>query len=183
MLCLCLLGLLPPDSRADDANFKVLRVESRIEQGVIYMDARLDLHFSAVAIEALEHGVSLIILLEMDIKRGRKYLWSKNIASIEQRYRLKYHALSDRYLITNINTGINQAYSSLEDARINLGQIDNFPLLDQGLLQPGEDYQGQLVVSLEIEALPAPLRLIAYLSTDWRLSSAPFEWPLQSLND
>ena len=59
-----------------------------------------------------------------------------------------------------------------------MGQITDFPFLDQGLLIAGERYEGALRVLLDLEALPAPLRLFAYLSDDWRLSSEWRTWPL-----
>ena len=34
-------------------------------------------------------------------------------------------------------------------------------------------------VYVDIEALPAPLRPVAYLSSPWRLTSEWYEWPLE----
>ena len=50
--------------------------------------------------------------------------------------------------------------------------------LDKGLLATSERYEGALRAWLDIEALPAPLRLLAYLSDDWPLTSEWYTWPL-----
>jgi hypothetical protein len=46
------------------------------------------------------------------------------------------------------------------------------------LLVSDERYEGALRARLDIEALPAPLRVFAYLSDDWRLTSEWYTWPL-----
>jgi hypothetical protein len=37
----------------------------------------------------------------------------------------------------------------------------------------------RLQVSLDIEALPLPMRPMAYLRRDWSISSEPWEWQLK----
>jgi len=41
-----------------------------------------------------------------------------------------------------------------------------------------QHYFGMVKTALEIEALPLPLRPVAYLTPQWHLSSGWFEWPL-----
>ena len=96
-----------------------------------------------------------------------------------QRYRLEFHALSKRYVLTNVNAGVSQTFDYLDDALTALGTIDGFPLIDRGLLRDGERYTGTLRARLDIEKLPAPLRPLAYLSSQWRLSSDRHTWSLQ----
>ena len=47
------------------------------------------------------------------------------------------------------------------------------------VLEPDEQYRVRLRASLERESLPTPLRLLAYFSSSWRLSSDWTTWPLQ----
>ena len=39
-----------------------------------------------------------------------------SVAALEQRYELSYHALSQRYLVRNLNTGEQQDFGSLQAA-------------------------------------------------------------------
>jgi hypothetical protein len=59
-----------------------------------------------------------------------------------------------------------------------MGQITDFPMLDKGLLNPNERYEGALRARLDLDALPTPLRLFAYISDDWRLASEWRTWRL-----
>ena len=59
-----------------------------------------------------------------------------------------------------------------------LGQINNLPLIDARLLNPELRYQVKVRAHLDIESLPAPMRPLAYISSDWQLDSDWVSWPL-----
>jgi hypothetical protein len=46
----------------------------------------------------------------------RRFWLDAGIASLEQRYEVSYHALSQRYLVRNLNTGEQQDFGTLEAA-------------------------------------------------------------------
>jgi Domain of unknown function (DUF4390) len=60
-----------------------------------------------------------------------------------------------------------------------LGQVRDFPLIDAYLLEQDERYVLQLGAYLDIESLPTPLRVLAYLNPDWHLSSEWYDYPLK----
>ena len=95
-----------------------------------------------------------------------------------QRYRLEYHALSGQYLLVNLNSSTRQSYPTLGMATDRIARIRDFPLLDRSLLQTKQLYYGELRIKLDIESLPAPLRPLAYISSDWWLSSEWYRWAL-----
>jgi len=144
------------------------------------MDAQVDFQFSQKALDALANGVPLT--LEMDIEVHRKRSWmlpDETVATLEQNYQLRYHALSHQYLVKNLNSGAVYNFLSRENALQALGDIRNFPLLDAKLTKPEERYEIELRVKLDIESLPSPLRLLAYISPAWHLSSDWSTWSLQ----
>mgnify|MGYP001232452370 FL=1 len=160
------------------AGFDIVSAATRLEGGVYRLNARIDYRFSPPALEALQNGVPLIVELEMEVRRRRAWVWDETVYALTQRFRLEYHALSRQYLVRNLNSGERRGFPTQSGALGFMGQLKDFPLLDQGLLTPGERYDGALRVLLDREALPAPLRLVAYLSDDWRLSSEWYTWPL-----
>lgn len=160
------------------AGFEVIGASTKLEGGVYRLNARIEYHFSGPALEALQNGVPLTVELEMEVRRRRPWLWDETVYALTQRFRLEYHALSRQYLVNNLNSGERRGFSSRTAALQFMGQITDFPLLDKGLLTPGERYEGALRAWLDIESLPAPLRLFAYLSDDWRLTSEWRAWPL-----
>ncbi|MEJ2528926.1 MAG: DUF4390 domain-containing protein, partial [Gammaproteobacteria bacterium] len=54
-----------------------------------------------------------------------------------------------------------------------LGDIQGMPVIKHSQLEKGKIYRVGLRASLDIDALPLPLRPMAYLSPSWNLSS---EW-------
>jgi hypothetical protein len=176
-LVLCLLGSMLGVLQAQE-----LRVEStstHLSNGVLMLDARIHYSLSNKALEALYNGVPLTLELDIRVLRQRRYLWDEEVARLRQRYRLRYHPLTEQYLVKNLNTDNQQSYETLEAALGALGHIEDFPMLDKRLLDSNERYTAQLRVGLDIESLPAPLRPLAYLSPSWRLSSDWYSWPLE----
>lgn len=170
-------GLATAPARAADNAFVIKRVETRLVDGVYLLDARIDYRFSAEALKALRNGVPLLILLDIQVRQKRWY-WNRTLAELEQGYLLLYHALSEQYIIHNLNSGAQEHFRSLGAALASLGRIRNLPLIDARLLQADEDYEVRLRTYLDIESLPAPMRPLAYISSDWQLDSEWVTWPL-----
>ena len=176
-LLLGLLGLLTA-AGVRAAGFEVISAATRLEGGVYRLNARLEYHFSRAALDALQNGVPLTVKVEMEVRRRRPWLWDETVYTLAQRWRLEYHALSRQYLVTNLNSGERRGFPSRIIALQAMGRIQDFPLLDQSLLASDERYEGALRARLDLDALPAPLRLFAYLSEDWRLTSEWYIWLL-----
>ncbi|MCU0936122.1 MAG: DUF4390 domain-containing protein [Gammaproteobacteria bacterium] len=174
ILALCLTGA----ARASEAGFEVLSVETRVVDGVYRLDALVNLDLSRSARRALESGVAIPLLYRFRILRPRDYLWDEQVAELNQRYRVEFHALSQRYVVVNVNAGTGQAFSTLADALASLQTLKSFPLIDADLLPAGSRYFGTLEVLLDSEALPVPLRLQTWVNDAWRLDSRPYRWPL-----
>ncbi|MDH5777102.1 MAG: DUF4390 domain-containing protein [Gammaproteobacteria bacterium] len=161
------------------AEFKVRSVATELRDNVYVLNARINYTFSDEAQRALQSGIPLIILMDIGVERQRSWLWNKEVATLQQGYLLLYHALTKKYIINNLNSGAQHNYNSLTATLSTLGQVTNLPLIDKGLIEEDERYQVNLRVYLDIESLPAPMRPLAYLSSDWRLSSDWYSWPLQ----
>lgn len=177
LLCILFTYLLPAQSHAK--GFKILSAETTLTKHVYHLDANMELNFSDDALEALRSGVPLIVLVNIEVLDDRSWWWDKTIAELEQGYLLLYHALSEKYIIHNLNSGSQQNYNSLNTAISSLSHIRDFPLIDKNLLEDSDDYYFRLRIYLDIESLPAPMRPIAYISSQWQLESDWFSWPLK----
>ena len=177
LLCLLINAFSATQSQAE--GFQILAAETKLKEQVYQLDANLDLEFSGDALEALRSGVPLIVLVNIEVLKHRSWWWNKTVAELEQGYLVLYHALSEKYIIHNLNSGAQQNYISLNAALHSLSNIKNFPLIDKNLLDEDDDYFVRLRVYLDIESLPAPMRPIAYISSQWQLESDWFSWPLK----
>lgn len=176
LLCTVLFALYVHRSYAE--GFNILNAKTSLVNNVYLLESSMSLSFSEDALEALRSGVPLIVLVNIEVLKDRNWWWDKTIAKLEQGYLLLYHALSEKYIIHNLNSGAQQNYVSLNAALSALGKIQDLPVLDKNLLIKDAEYYVRLRTYLDIESLPAPMRPIAYISSQWQLESDWYSWPL-----
>lgn len=160
------------------ASISISHAATRLQQGVYLLNASIRYDLSADVLDALNNGVQLTLSLDMQVRRARGFLWDQTVHELQQSYTLRYHALSRQYVVNNVNSNAQNSFPTRTAALAFLGQIEDFPLLDKPLLQDAGGYSAWLRARLDIDALPAPLRPLAYLSSQWRLSSEWYSWPL-----
>lgn len=173
-----LSGLYPISGGADSGSV-VRYARVKTVGGVYVLNANIKLVLTDVARDALLSGVPLVFELEMAIVRPRKWWPDEEVADMDQKFKLSYHALSRQFLVQNLNTGIQETYSRLVDALERIGELRDFPLIDATLLDPGQHYFLELRVRLDIERLPFPLMVQGYLSGDWRIDSGSHRIPIR----
>lgn len=164
---------------AEPGLFRITEADTRLADGVFLLSARIDYRLSPEALEALDSGVPLFVVLDIRVERQRRWWWNSTVARLQQRYLLLYHALSEKYVVHSLNSGAQANYRSLAEALAALGRIEDLPLMDSNLLESGADYRVRMRAYLDIEALPAPLQPLAYLSPGWRLQSEWRQWSLR----
>lgn len=158
--------------------FKVQDVKTKLVDQVYRLDAKLEYKFPPEALDALENGVTLNLVLDIEVIKPRRYMWDEEIAALVQRYEIQFHALTEQYLLRNINSGSQFSFSTLDDALEYLGKIEDLPIIDAHLLEENEHYMVQLRSRLDFDGLPVPLRLKAYFSSEWWLTSGWYSWDL-----
>ena len=177
--CLCFIYIPNLYAADEPSGFNIQSLETLMRDRVYLLNVNFNYDFSSEAIEALEHGVPLLILVDIEILSPRWWWGDKTIANLEQGYLLLYHALSESYVVHNLNSGTQNNFVSLQQSLSFLSQIKELPILDANLLDSKKDYYLRVRTHLDIESLPAPMRPLAYISNDWQLSSDWYEWPLQ----
>ncbi len=171
-----LLFLLPMPSQA--AGVIIEKASTRLQKGVYQLNANINYELSGDVLEAINNGIEITMLVTIKIEQPRSYIWDQLIAEKTQRYELKYHALSGQYLVKS-DISEQRSYLSLASALRALGQIRALPILDQTQLQDPQDAMVRIKTELDTNALPAPLRPVAWLSKQWNLSSEWFSCPLR----
>lgn len=164
--------------------FVIHNAELVLSDKVYQLNARMEFEFSKDVLNAIENGVPIILETEVEFLKPRSYVWDKELASLEQRYQLQFHALSEQYIVRNLNSGAQYTFFSLTAALQKIGNIDHLPIIDEKLLE-GEDrdtYYARVRAHLEFDNLPVPLKLNALISASWWLSSDWFEMDLKVAN-
>ncbi len=180
MLLVNFLPVLSGPAMAQTDPFTIRSAHIYLDNKVYLVNADIDYSLTGPVIDALHNGVPLTIELRIELIRNREWpRWDETVAVIKQRYRLRYFALAQHYVLSNLNMDVETSYQTLDAALEALGRLRELPLLDQNLLPSGKDYVARMRVALDIESLPAPLRLLAYLSSRWRLTSEWYTWKPQ----
>ena len=180
VLMTLILGILPGVApAAEEPEFVVRSAGTVLVDKVYQLNAKIYYRFSDEALDALDNGVPLVVELAIEIERKRDYVWDETVASLRQRYQLAYEALTQRYVVTNLNSGADTYYGSRFAAIAALGNVAHLPILDAGLLNPEDQYTVNLQASLDLDALPVPMRVVGYFSSNWRIASEWVSWPLQ----
>ena len=141
-MCSLLLVITESSTSAPDAleaGFDIRNAKTTLVDGVYLLDADISFIFSEEALEAIENGVPVTIILEMQVLRQRGLIWDnlwwdKKIAQLEGKFRIETRPLSKTYLLRNLNSGELQVFASFGKLLVGLGKIRNFPLLDEHLL-------------------------------------------------
>jgi hypothetical protein len=177
LLALFSLFFLTLPALASDA--KIRDVRTLLSDGVYRLGARVDFTLNDTLQQALQNGVPLVLELRIEVIRERDWLWAERAAHLRQRFGLQFHALTRRYLVDNYSTDVQYSFLELEEALDYIGNIYDLPLIDANLLKPQYTYWVRMRADLDIESLPTPVRLWAYLGSDWSLHSDWHQWPLQ----
>ncbi len=172
---LCLIGTAL-GAAGEDAGFSVRSATTALVNDIYMVDVRFDYEFSDESLEALANGITLTVNVEVEFLRERSYLWDALVARAVQGYRLQRHELSNQYLVTNTASGRRRNFSSLDEAVAALGAPEPIPVIERRRLDSAGSYRARVRTRLDIEALPAPMRPVAYLKAGWRLSSGWHGW-------
>lgn len=146
---------------------------------VYVLSARLDFDLPEGAQQAIQDGAALTLDLDIAVNRQRKLWFDDTVALLEQRYEVVYHALTERYLVRNLNSGEQSVHATLADALESLAQVQRLPVLDQTLVQPQRRYEVSLRARLDVHNIPEVLRFVLFWVSDWRQQTDWYTWPLK----
>jgi hypothetical protein len=168
------------EQQDDPGFFEVRSAIAELRDGVYYLNADIAYRLSTEAVDALHSGVPLGVRLDVEIIHPRRWWFDNEGAALQQAYEVDYHALSERYIVLNVNSREQTSFGSLAAALEYLGRVDGLPLIDTAVLDDDRGYYVRLRASLDQEQFPGPLRLLAFWRRDWSIASEWYRWPLRS---
>lgn len=172
-LCSAAVLLCACAQPADDYGFRIREVLLKPGYQKISARYRQDLVLSRDAVEALEHGVPLTVQLQMELRDANTLTL---LADESHRFVIRYRPLVQRYEISGPGAGNPRTYPRLRHVLKELATIDLE--LKTGPLVPGKyEFRGR--TRLENTRLPAPMRLPALFSNQWRHDSEWSTWPFE----
>jgi len=167
-----LLLSLAPTVHADTIAVKV--AELRVEDDSYVLNAQFDVAFNPTLEEALQKGLSLYFMLELEIGRPRWYWLDDKVVSESIQYRISYSPLTRQY---RLSSGLlSQQLDSLEEVEHLLSHVASRPVIRVDALAKGERYEAAVRLRLDETHLPKPFQINALASRDWSLASEWYRW-------
>ena len=163
---------------ADDVVFRRIAL-TLSDQGLILLDAQIDYQLNDTVSEALENGVPLTFETHVQMRHAKAWIWSKDVVDHRLRTVLRYRPLSGLYELRNLQGDEGLAFATRDAALGAMGRIVAMPVIERERLDLDKEYLVRVKVALDIEALPLPMRPLAYLDRDWSVSSDSWEWRLR----
>jgi hypothetical protein len=158
-------------------DFSVREASATGLEGAVSVVSEFDLVLSDPVEEAVNNGIPVTLVKQIAVPRSQLILKRKRV-KVDQRYELRRHALSDRYLVTNMESEAVKTYPTVTDALRAIGgaTVAGFDL-------PTDEYsdppQVHVRVYLDIYALPTALRMRAFISRTWRHNSGWTTWNIE----
>lgn len=181
MLLLCFLATsaLSPVFAESTAVVRSASLALDAAQDVYELTAKVEITLPEEARKGIEAGLALRVAYEIALSRVRGYWPDATVAELEQTYELSYHALSQRYLVRNLNTGEQQDFGSLQAALEQLGDVRGLPVIDADLVRGDSRYEVYLRAVVDLSTTPAALQWLLFWTDDWSATSEWFIWPLR----
>ncbi|WP_438969580.1 DUF4390 domain-containing protein [Methylophaga sp.] len=147
------------------------------------LSAQVSYPLTPRVVEALENGVPITFIQELELNKsfpilGNFWQWETTLWETTLRYQLRFHALSEQYIILSLDTEHQRNFPNLEGALMALGKITDLTVPPEHTHNT-EDLILRIRSGLDLNALPTPMRPGAIISSKWQLTSPWVQavWP------
>ena len=130
-------------------------------------------------IEAVEHGVALHFVIDVEMRRARWYWFDERAVDMQIPVRLTFNALTRQYRVMFGAGPLAQRFDDIRDAARAVGRVRGWKIAERAMLKAGASYQLAVRMRLDIAQLPRPFQVSALTNRDWALES---EWLRQNVS-
>jgi len=161
------------DARAQDQRrFEIRNAFVELQGEAWLLDVRLDLALGKAAQQALDEGVPLVLVLEAEASIERRFIPDETVASLTRRWQIAHDAISERYVVTDLENDEQVSHASQAEALEALSRIGAISVADTGKLPPDGRFDMRVRATVEIGELPAAIKMLVFWkswsrSTDW----------------
>ena len=153
------------------------QIDRKDQRHVVTAD--IEYRFPTVALQALDEGIPLTFRITLQVERISAWGWAETVIQDERTIQLRYQPLAKSFQVSDLGSGAVLHYASLANLLDTLSHLRGWMISE--LPPPSDDKEKReatLRFKFDVESLPLPLRLVAYLSPDWNMEAPPYRWPL-----
>ena len=157
----------------DEYGFAITNVSVNQAYQSLNVRVQQNLVLSQQAREALEHGVTLTVRLELELRNDEHLIVTQRDA---RQFQFRYLPLSERYQLSEEGSQELQTFSRLRHL---LAVVDDLNVhISTGPL-PSGSYELRTRIRLDESHLPTPMQLPALFSSQWQHDSEWSVWPFK----
>ena len=177
--CLILLcGLSVAVADVLDGTLEVRSAYVTVDNGVYKLNARATYPLTDNVRAALTDGVTLSFDFQVVVQKQRRFWLDATLADLTLRRELSWHAVSERFVVRDVDRGEQESYATLDQALQAVGSVDGWPVVVEPQLEADASYQISVRASVRRGNLPSALRALIWWSDSWHRSSAWYSWSL-----
>lgn len=178
LLCLTLLFLQLPPVHAQDAGPSIERIELRVDNGRLLLEADADFPLTSAVRDAAERGLPLYITADLNVGHSRWWWFDRVDLNTSMTWRIVFNALTRQWRVGQGELSF--PVSSLNDALLVVRNVRNWDLASAANFTHGTAYEGQMRLRLDNSLLPRPLQVNALNSSAWSISTpwTPFSFSI-----
>jgi len=149
---------------------EITQITPLLRDGKLYVDADIDLALGSELRAAVEKGLPLHFVLEVQITARYRWWFDKTVVDARRSYRLSYNVLTRQW---RISSGGDWALPlpALDDALSSLRRVRGWAVSEADRLEPDTRHEGRMRLRLDTTRLPRPFQIDALNSSTWTLAT------------
>ena len=183
LLCSWLLvAAVLPAAAQTPANTAVEVTELRLERtdGALLLQSSLRLDLSSTVEDALQKGMPIYFVTEVELMRDRWYWYDKKVGNATRHYRLAYQPLTRKWRLNvsrdpigavGLASSLSQTFETLPEALSAIRRTVNWKLADLSDIEIDNKLTLSFKFRLDVSQLPRPFQMMAGSQAEWNLSA------------
>ena len=180
LVCACLGWTVSAAARAEAPATEVSPLKFERVGDSVLLSATVKFDLSAAIEEALQKGVPVIFVAQVNVFQERWYWTNKRVLSAERHMRLVYQPLTRRWrlnaasgMITPAGLGValNQNFETLPDALGAVQRLARWKIADIGELELDKNYYAEFRFQLDASQLPRLFQIGTLGQADWNIEA------------
>ena len=153
--CLGLLLLqFPLSANAAAQGIVVETLKTDVIQRELNIECKVQFAVDEKIKTALSNGIAINFLVEFELQQQIETWLDKKIAHVEKEFHLKYHALSNQFVVEEFSNPNERSFPDLYSAFFYMGHLQNIKLVNLDTLELDGQYYIQARARLATEKLP-----------------------------
>ncbi len=175
---LAVLGSVVAGAAGIDDRLGVQTAYVNVRGGVFELNARAIYPLNDDIRTALADGVTVNIELQTLVSRQRRFWFDNTLVDVTLRRELSWHAVSERFILREPDSGEQQVYTTLDQALVAAGEVNSWPVVVEPQLDPDSTYTISVRAGVRRGRMSEALRTLIFWSDSWNRSSEWYTWTL-----